>query len=200
MNCYCNDWQFFEKKDVFMSKRKTPLSSIPLINEEVCMADDEFIVSKTDLKGYLTYANRTFMEMALMSEEQLLNSNHNVIRHPDMPKGVFKFVWMTIKKEKEFFGFVKNLRSDGRYYWVFANITPEYNEQGKLSGYLSVRRKPPVSAINVIEPIYQKMLEIEKSASSDKLAEEKSIEYLLQQLKNLKVDYQDFVINLFNEK
>ncbi len=183
-----------------MSKKKYSTSEISLVDEEVCMADEEFIVSKTDLRGYITYANRTFMEMALLSEYQLLNVNHNIIRHPDMPKGVFKFVWMTIKKEKEFFGYVKNLRSDGRYYWVFANITPEYDESGKLSGYLSVRRKPPVSAIETIEPIYQQMLQIEKSASSDKVAEDKSIEFLQQQLESLKVEYQDLVISLFNGK
>ena len=90
-----------------MLKRKPTSVHITPIDEEVCMADDEFIVSKTDLRGNITYANRTFMAMALLSEEQLLNINHNIVRHPDMPKGVFKFVWMTIKKEKEFFGFVK---------------------------------------------------------------------------------------------
>jgi PAS domain S-box-containing protein len=183
-----------------MSKKKYSKSEISLIDEEICMADEEFIVSKTDLRGFITYANRTFMEMARLSEDQLLNINHNIIRHPDMPKGVFKLIWMTIKKEKEFFGYVKNLCSDGRYYWVFANITPEYDASGKLSGYLSVRRKPPVSAIEAIEPIYQQMLQIEKSASSDKVAEDKSIEFLQQQLDSIKVEYQDLVISLFNGK
>lgn len=183
-----------------MSKKNISKSSIAILDEEVCMGDEQFIVSKTDLRGYLTYANRTFMEMSALPETKLLNVNHNVIRHPDMPKGVFKFVWMTIKKEQEFFGFVKNLRSDGRYYWVFANITPEYDMNGKLSGYLSVRRKPPASALEVIEPIYQQMLKIEKSASSPKIAEDKSIEFLQQQLTSLNVEYQDFVISLFNSK
>ena len=183
-----------------MARARAVSSSISIIDEEVCMADEEFIVSKTDLRGYITYANRTFMEIALYSEKQILNTNHNIIRHPDMPKGVFKFVWLTIKKEKEFFGFVKNLRRDGRYYWVFANITPEYDEKGKLSGYLSVRRKPPTSAITAIEPIYQQMLQIEKSESSDKMAEQKSIEFLQQQLEKLNVKYQDLVISLFNAK
>ncbi|GAA6172299.1 PAS domain-containing protein [Colwellia sp. KU-HH00111] len=164
------------------------------------MGDEQFIVSKTDLRGHIIYANRTFMEMSALSEDKLLNINHNIIRHPDMPKGVFKFIWMTIKKEKEFFGFVKNLRSDGRYYWVFANITPEYDVNGKLSGYLSVRRKPPISALDVIEPIYETMLEIEASASSNKIAEDNSIDYLQKQLKNLNVEYQDFVIGLFNSQ
>ena len=94
---------------------KTANETIAIVDEEVCMKDDEFIVSKANLRGYLTYVNRTFMQMALMNEEQLLGFNHNVIRHPDMPKGVFKLLWMTIKKENEFFGFVKNLRSDGRF-------------------------------------------------------------------------------------
>ena len=173
-------------------------NTIAIIDEEVFMAEEEFIVSKTDLRGHIIYANRTFMEMALYSESQLLNVNHNIIRHPDMPKGVFKFLWMTIKKGNEFFGYVKNLRCDGRYYWVFANITPEYDEKGKLSAYFSVRRKPPVSAIDTIVPIYQKMLEIEKSASSDKMAEQESIAFLQQQLAHLNIGYQDFVINLFN--
>lgn len=183
-----------------MSKKQVTMNNITILDEEVCMADNEFIVSKTDLRGHITYANRTFMEMALLNENQLLDINHNIIRHPDMPKGVFKFLWMTIKKGQEFFGFVKNLRADGRYYWVFANITPEYDVNGKLSGYLSVRRKPSVTALNQIEPIYQQMLEIEASASSNKLAEEKSIAYLQQQLAGLNVEYQDFVISLFNDK
>ncbi len=173
--------------------------NVTLLDEEVVMADEEFIVSKTDLRGNLTYVNRTFMEMALLNEKQLLLQNHNIIRHPDMPKGVFKFLWQTIKKEEEFFGFVKNLRSDGRYYWVFANVTTEYDIAGKPSGFFSVRRKPPASAIQVIAPIYQQMLQIEKSASSDKAAEQESINYLQQQLKALQVNYQNFAINLFNE-
>jgi PAS domain S-box-containing protein len=164
------------------------------------MGDEEFIVSKTDLRGNIIYANRIFMEIALYSEVEILHKNHNIIRHPDMPKGVFKFLWQTIKKGNEFFGFVKNLRKDGRHYWVFANVTPEYDKNGKLSGYFSVRRKPPQSAIKVIAPIYQKMLEIEKSANSNKQAEQLSIEYLQQQLAILKVSYQDLVISLFNEK
>jgi len=175
-------------------------NTVQIVDEEIKMLDEEFIVSKTDLRGYITYANRTFMEIGLYSEEQLLGINHNIIRHPDMPKSVFKLIWMTIKKGQEFFGYVKNLRSDGRYYWVFANITAEYDGNGKLSGYFSVRRKPPVSAVNTIEPIYQQMLKIEHSASNDKLAEQKSLAFLQQQLKNLNVEYQDFVINLFNEK
>lgn len=183
-----------------MSKNQPIANFTPLINEEVTLADDEFIVSKTDLRGHLIYVNRVFMKMAQLSEDQLLTVNHNIIRHPDMPKGVYKLLWTTIKKGQEFFGYVKNFRGDGRYYWVFANITAEYDTNGKISGYLSVRRKPPAAAIATITPIYQQMLQIEKSAASNKMAEEKSIEFLQQQLESMKVSYQDFVINLFTGK
>jgi PAS domain S-box-containing protein len=174
--------------------------SIVLIDEEVMMADEEFIVSKTDLRGNITYANRVFLEMALYSEAEILHQNHNVIRHPDMPKGVFKFLWQTLKQKQEFFGFVKNLRKDGRYYWVFANVTPEYNQAGRLAGFYSVRRKPPASAIKIIEPIYQAMLAIEKKATSSKQAEQQSFDYLVAQLQALEVEYQDLVISLYNAK
>ncbi|USD66918.1 PAS domain-containing protein [Vibrio sp. SCSIO 43136] len=170
---------------------------IQIVDEEVHLNPEEFIVSKTDLKGNITYANRIFMEIALYKESELLNVNHNIVRHPDMPKGVYRFLWQTIKKQQEFFGFVKNLRKDGRYYWVFANVTPEYDANGKLSGYLSVRRCPPKSAIQTVEPIYKKMIEIEKRASSDKEAELQSLAYLQEQLDALNVEYQDLVISLF---
>jgi len=169
------------------------------IDSEIVMADDEFIVSKTDLKGNIIYANRTFMEMALLTEQQLLNKPHNIIRHPDMPQGVFKFMWQIIQQQQEFFGFVKNIATDGRYYWVFANVTPEYTPTGKLVGFLSVRRKPPTSAINVISPIYKEMIRIESLASSSHEAQNQSIAYLQDQLAQLNVDYQTLVINLFNE-
>ncbi len=177
-----------------MAKNKTIL----IKNEEIFLADEEFIVSKTDLRGNILYANRTFMSIALYSEKGLLGKPHSIMRHPDMPKGVFKLLWQTIKKGNEFFGFVKNLCSDGRYYWVFANITPAFDQNNVLVGYLSVRRKPPASAIKVIEPIYQNMLKIEQSASSSKIAEQKSIEYLQEQLDSLNIKYQPFVIGLFN--
>ncbi|NKF49033.1 PAS domain-containing protein [Shewanella sp. WXL01] len=172
---------------------------ISVINEEIRMNAGEFIVSKTDLRGHLTYANRIFMEIALYSEEELLNVNHNIVRHPDMPKGVYRFMWQTLKKQQEFFGFVKNLRKDGRYYWVFANVTPEYDANGKHCGYLSVRRCPPRSAIETIEPIYKKMLQLERAARNGKDAELQSLAYLQQQLDQMNIEYQHLVINLFEQ-
>lgn len=147
-------------------------------NNEKKLGDDDFIVSKTDTSGRITYANRIFMEIAGYPEHQLLGVQHNIIRHPEMPRGVFRFMWNTLKAGNEFFGFAKNLCADGGYYWVFANITPDYDNSGKLQGYYSVRRNPPRSALNVLIPVYQEMLAIEKR-SSVKEAPDKSLEYLL---------------------
>ncbi len=168
-------------------------------NEEVKLLDEEFIVSKTDVKGRITYANRIFMEIAGYSEEELLGVQQNIVRHPDMPRGVYKFLWDTIASGDEFFGFVKNLCADGRYYWVFANVTPDYDGDGKLLGYLSVRRKPSQNAIDSIIPIYEAMIDIERNSSSKKTAPDESIAYLLQQLLEMKTDYQAYVLALFND-
>lgn len=146
-------------------------------SSEKKLADDDFIVSKTDVSGRITYANRIFMEIAGYAEHQLLGVQHNIIRHPDMPRGVYRFMWNTLKAGDEFFGFAKNLCADGGFYWVFANITPDYDSQGQLQGYYSVRRNPPRSALETIVPLYNEMLAIEKK-SSVKEAPDKSLEYL----------------------
>lgn len=166
-------------------------------NHEVTLADDEFIVSKTDTKGRITYVNRTFMRIADYRESQLLGAQHNIIRHPDMPRGVFRFLWQTLQQGNEFFGFVKNLTANGSYYWVFANVTPDYDSQGQLKGYFSVRRKPPLRAIETVEPLYQEMLKVEAAAGSAK-APDASIEYLQGKLNELDVEYEPFVLDLYD--
>ncbi len=171
--------------------------SITPTNREHKMAENDFIVSKTDTKGRITYANRIFMKMAQYPEEKLLNVQHNIIRHPDMPRGVFKLLWDTIKQEQEFFGFVKNLSADGSFYWVFANITPDYDSSGKVTGYYSVRRQPSEEAIRAVTPIYQEMLAIEKRSGA-KEGPDKSIAYLVQFLADNKTSYQDLALSLYN--
>lgn len=164
-------------------------------NNEVCLGDDEFIVSKTDRKGIITYTNRVFMQIAGFSESELLGTQHNIVRHPDMPRGVFKFLWQTLEQEDEFFGYVKNLCKDGSYYWVFANITPDYDANGNLAGYYSVRRKPSQLAINTLSPIYQEMLAIEQSGSARDAAD-RSIALLQSKLDDLGVSYFELVMSL----
>ncbi|WP_305909818.1 PAS domain-containing protein [Methylomarinum sp. Ch1-1] len=161
------------------------------------LGDEDFIVSKTDTRGRITYANRIFMEIAGYSEQDLLGVQHNLIRHPDMPRGVFRFMWDTLKAGDEFFGFAKNLCADGSFYWVFANITPDYDKNGELQGYYSVRRKPPQSALSALIPIYQQMLAIEKGCSA-KEAPTKSLAYLLDTVAQTGAkNYDCFVLDLY---
>ena len=166
-------------------------------NNERKLADEDFIVSKTDTSGRITYANRIFMQISGFPEQKLLGLQHNIIRHPDMPRGIFRFLWTTLKAGDEFFGFVKNICADGGYYWVFANITPDFDGKGKLQGYYSVRRNPPRSAIAAIIPIYQEMLSIEKN-SSVKEAPDKSLAYLFDVVNQsgLKT-YNNFALTLY---
>lgn len=161
---------------------------------EVRLADDEFIVSKTDPKGRITYANRTFMRISGFPEAELLGVQHNVVRHPDMPRGVFKLLWDTLERGDEFFGYVKNLCRDGSYYWVLANITPDHDVQGKLRGYYSVRRKPRAEAVAQAQALYAQMLEIERaSATQDAVA--RSLAHLQQHLQAASTDYLGFVLD-----
>jgi len=166
-------------------------------NNEKQLAPDDFIVSKTDTTGLITYANRIFMQISGYSERELLGVQHNLIRHPDMPRGVFRLMWDALKAGDEFFGFVKNLCADGSYYWVFANITPDLDKNGQLQGYYSVRRNPPRSALEIIQPLYREMLAIEKS-SDRKDAPYKSMEYLKQRVMETgSHDYHHLVLNLY---
>ena len=158
------------------------------------LGSNDFIVSKTDTSGRITYANRIFMDIAGFVESDLLGVQHNIIRHPDMPRGVFRYMRDSFN---EFIGFAKNMCADGGYYWVFANITPDYDKDGKLQGYYSVRRHPPQSALDVLIPVYKEMLAIEKR-SSVKEAPDKSIVYLLDIVAQMGAkSYDRLVLSLF---
>jgi PAS domain S-box-containing protein len=129
---------------------------------------DELIVSKTDAKGVLTYVNQVFCRMAAAREEDLLGRPHNVIRHPDMPRAVFKYMWDTISSRQEIFAYVKNLALDGSHYWVFAHVTPSGRPGEPIIGYHSNRRAPAREAIATMEPIYRRLREIERSHASSR--------------------------------
>jgi len=173
------------------------LSITPTLHERK-LRDNDFIVSKTDPSGRITYANRIFMDICGFAESDLLGVQHNIIRHPDMPRGVFRFMWDTLKAGDEFFGFAKNLCSDGGFYWVFANITPDYDKNGILKGYYSVRRRPPESALEILIPVYKEMLAIEQRSPTKKAAPDKSIAYLVDVVKLTgSSSYNNLVLDLF---
>lgn len=163
--------------------------------QEVAMREGDFIVSRTDLKGRITYGNRIFVEFSKYSIGELLGSQHNIIRHPDMPRGVFKFLWDTIAAERECFAYVKNMAKDGSYYWVFANVTADYDANGKPSGYFSVRRQPKRGAVDAIADLYRSMLaEEQRAGARDACAA--SLEWLNRTLQQKGVTYEEFILSL----
>lgn len=128
---------------------------------ERVLSEDDFIVSKTDARGKITYVNKIFMKLAEYTEEELLGQPHSIIRHPDMPRTVFKLLWDRIKNKEEIFAYVVNKTKNGNHYWVFANVTASLDMEGRIIGYYSVRRKPNPEALEIIKPLYRRMLEAE---------------------------------------
>jgi PAS domain S-box-containing protein len=171
------------------------LRDIVPTDKEIVMREDEFIVSKTDLKGKITYGNKTFIEFSGFEEHEVLGVQHNVIRHPDMPRGVFKLLWGHIQEGKEIFAYVKNICKNGSFYWVIANVTPSVDQFGKVVGYYSVRRKPNPRAIPVISELYRQMLDIEKKTGTrDAIAA--STQLLEKTLREKGLSYEQFVLSL----
>ncbi len=136
-------------------ERPTPI-------DEQYTFEDGVIVSDTDLKGIITYSNRKFCEIAGYDKSELVGKNHNIVRHPDMPKAAFKDLWDTIKKGETWTGTVKNLRKDGRYYWVYSYITPIFDDDGKIIGYSAARKPATATEIEEAEKTYEKLLREEK--------------------------------------
>ena len=163
------------------------------INNEKTFQENVLLVTKTDLKGKITYANRAFMEIVAMGEDILVGAPHNIIRHPDTPKIIFKFLWEYLQRGDEIHAYVKNICADGSYYWVLANVTPSFDSKSstnKIIGYHSARRSPTPEALAIIKPLYQKLLQAEKSGGI--IASEKIMNDLL---KEKGVAYDQFILS-----
>lgn len=133
-----------------------------VLDEEVAFPEGKLIVSRTDLEGKITHCNQAFIEMSGFKEDELIGQAHYILRHPDMPAAAFKDLWDTIETKTKWSGYVKNLRKDGKYYWVYAVVVPNIRE-GKLVGFASVRRKPSRTKVNECTALYKTMLAEEKS-------------------------------------
>ncbi|MEF3192116.1 MAG: PAS domain-containing protein [Campylobacterales bacterium] len=129
---------------------------------EIPFPEGEFIVSKTDTQGRITYGNSIFVRISGYSKEELIGAPHNILRHPDMPKTIFHLLWTTIKGGYEIFAYVKNRTKQGNYYWVKAHVTPDFNERGEIIGYHSARRPPKRNNIPTIEALYRELSSIER--------------------------------------
>lgn len=162
-------------------------------DHELVMRENDFIVSKTDMKGRITYGNQTFIEFSGYTEAELLGAQHNIIRHPDMPRGVFKFLWDNIMTGRELFAYVKNMSKDGSFYWVMANVTPDYDEQGQMMGFLSVRRAPRREAIATIETVYA-LMRAKELEVGPRDACEASIQLLVDILQEKGLSYDELIL------
>ncbi len=161
-------------------------------SQERLMRENDFIVSKTDLTGRIIYGNEIFIEFSGYSEEELLGSQHNIIRHPDMPRAVFSLLWDYLAKDKEIFAFVKNMSKDGGFYWVFTHVAPMKDKNNNKIGYTSVRRMPNPKAIPIVTAVYRTMLEAERSAGA-KDAIAASVAILGGVLKDKGVTYEELI-------
>ena len=130
----------------------------PVNDNEVLLTSEHLIVSKTDLKGIITYVNRDFVEISGYGEEELIGQPHNLIRHPDMPSEAFADLWRDLQARRPWVGLVKNRRKDGGFYWVTAAVAPLY-ENGKVTGYMSVRRQASREQIMAADSAYQRIRE-----------------------------------------
>ena len=136
-------------------------------NREITLSDVDIVVSKADEAGDITYANPIFYKLSGYSKKELNYAPHSILRHPDMPKVVFKILWDELKKGNEVYAFVKNLTKDGSFYWVLAYVRPAFNPDGTLRNYVSTRKKMSQKARDIIEPLYKKLLDIENSQGVD---------------------------------
>jgi len=170
--------------------------SVQPTDVERTFGEDEIIVSKTDPKGKITYANHVFQRVALYSESELLGEPHSIVRHPDMPRCVFKLLRDTLQAGNEIFAYVKNMARNGDYYWVFAHVTPSFDANNNIIAYHSNRRLPEPSAIAKIEPIYKTLLEEENKHANQKDGMMAAFSTMVGLLEQQGVSYDEFVFSL----
>jgi PAS domain S-box-containing protein len=169
-------------------------SIIPQTHERL-MRDGEYIVSSSDLTGRITAVNDILIEYSGYSEAELTGRQHNILRHPDMPRAMFWLIWETIRHGEDFQGYVKNLCKDGGFYWVHARISPQFDEEGHPTGYQSVRRKPARRAVEKVADLYQRMLAAEAAVGAAE-AVEAGLKVLQSELVAQQLAYEQWVARL----
>ncbi|WP_262693539.1 PAS domain-containing protein [Kordiimonas aquimaris] len=167
---------------------------IPL-DERIHFEKDEIIVSKTDLKGNIVYANDVFCRVAEMPTNAVIGKPHNIIRHPDMPRAVFKLLWQRLQSRKEIFAYVKNMSATGKYYWVIAHVSPSYDQDGQVVGYHSNRRAPSAKGIADIVPLYKDLIRIERAHADRKASLDESMAFLQATYRDIGQSYDEYIWN-----
>ncbi|MGA7118633.1 MAG: PAS domain-containing protein [Polyangiaceae bacterium] len=158
--------------------------------------DEEIIVSKTDLRGQITYANEVFVRVSGYLEDELIGKPHSILRHPAMPRCVFKLLWDTLEARSEVFAYVLNLAKNGDHYWVLAHVTPTFGADGQPIGYHSSRRKPENGTVDKIVPLYERLLAEEQRQPTKWQEIDASTTLLTAALAEAGVAYDEFVFSL----
>jgi PAS domain S-box-containing protein len=171
-------------------------TSVTPTGREVTFGEDEIIVSKTDLAGVITYANDVFLRVAGYEESEVLGKPHNMIRHPDMPRCVFRLLWESLERGEEIFAYVMNMAKNGDHYWVFAHVTPSVDATGRTVGYHSNRRVPYPDALPKVQALYRDLRAVERAAADAPSAIAASTRMLGERLATLGIDYDRFVFSL----
>ena len=166
-----------------------------LTGRERILAEGDMIVSKTDTRGIITYANKSFVNICGYAESELIGAPHSIIRHPHMPRCVFKLLWDTIQSGEEIFAYVVNRCKNGDHYWVFAHVTPSYDKEKRLVGYHSSRRAPRREPINILYPVYRQLCEIEAKIGGQ-AGINASLQGMVDLLKEKQMNYDEFIMSL----
>lgn len=164
--------------------------------EESHFGEDELLVTKTDLKGRITYANDTFLRVSKFTAEDVIGAPHSIIRHPKMPRCVFKLLWDTILAGHEIFAYVLNMAKNGDHYWVFAHVTPTFDARGQIIGFHSNRRKPDRAQILRAEELYDRLYAEENRFASGGEGMRRAAAILAGACHDRGLEYDEFVFSL----
>jgi|TARA_R110001592_G_scaffold25551_4_gene96927 PAS domain S-box-containing protein len=172
-------------------------AAVSLTGKEVTFGEDEIIVSKTDLKGRITYANDVFLRIAGYTEAEILDQPHSIIRHPDMPRCVFKLLWDTISAGSEIFAYVINRSKNGDHYWVLAHVTPSFDANRSIIGYHSNRRVPDRQVLErTIIPLYRELKKKEDAFDNRKDGMNAAFADITALLQDKGVAYDEFIATI----
>lgn len=164
---------------------------------ELSFEPHELIVSKTDPRGRITYANEVFCRLAGYAPRELVGQPHSIIRHPHMPRAVFKLLWERLEERREVFAYVKNISRCGAYYWVFAHVTPTFDARGDLIGYHSNRRVPRRDVLrDTIEPLYAELLREEAAETNAKAGLARSFRHFQNVISAKGMSYDELIFSL----
>lgn len=165
------------------------------IDKEVGWNKSQVVISETDVYGRITNVNDVFCNVCGYSPEEMIGQPHSIIRHPDMPKLVFKLLWDNLKVGNNFIGVIKNLAKSGEYYWVITDFEMRRDATGNITHYIARRKSVPKAVIeNYVAPLYETLLKLEKVGGME-LSSRFFKNYLAKQGK----DYIDFIIDVMNE-